>query len=78
MKSELLIPFASPAQAAMAVKAVASDGFESARAQVQCTASGSSFKAVVTASDFAALRARTTSLLRDLRVFIDSEKAGRK
>ena len=55
------------------------DGFETARAQLSCTASGSTLRAVVTATDFAALRARTTSLFRDLKVFLDSVAAsGRK
>ena len=79
MKAVLEVPMASASQAKLALKAVSGDGFETARAQLSCTASGSTLRAVVTATDFAALRARTTSLFRDLKVFLDSVAAsGRK
>jgi tRNA threonylcarbamoyladenosine modification (KEOPS) complex Pcc1 subunit len=78
MKSEIEVPMESASQAKLALKAVAPEGLESARAQVRYAAKGSAFTAVITAKDFAALRARTTSLFRDLKVFLDSTKATRK
>ncbi|HII39287.1 TPA: hypothetical protein HA318_04780 [Candidatus Micrarchaeota archaeon] len=45
------------------------------RAEVTFSCKGSSLHCVVSAKDFTALRARVTSLLRDLRVVYDAAEA---
>jgi len=78
VRAEISVPMASPRQAGMALKAVGGDGFETSRASLSLSVSASTLNAVVSAKDFAALRARTTSLFRDLKVFLDSARASGK
>lgn len=78
MKAELEIEFASASHARKALKAIKTKEF-SDKASVSLRVSGSSLKAKISGKGFPALRARTTSFLRDLKVVLDAfSLAGRK
>ncbi|MEM4255279.1 MAG: KEOPS complex subunit Pcc1 [Candidatus Norongarragalinales archaeon] len=71
MKAEVEIIFASPAHAKKAVGIIKTKEF-SDKASVRLSAKGATLTARVDAKTFSALRARTTSLLRDLKVVFDA------
>lgn len=77
MKSTVVVVFPDARTAKLAARAV-SQTKKSKRAVLKLRAKGNSLAAVVWAKDFSSLRALTTSLLRDLKVFIDSLKAAGK
>ncbi len=74
MKSTLSVEMPSDSVAKAAVVTMGAAAVRG-KAQVKCVARGSVFEATVQAESFASLRAGTTSLLRDLKVFLDSAKA---
>lgn len=88
MKAEFSISFADELRASNALKVLlasarpakqkAKDDEEAEeagaeRAEIAYSQKGATINAVVTARDFTALRARSTSFLRDVRVIVDAQ-----
>ncbi|MCX6768029.1 MAG: hypothetical protein NTY90_04875 [Candidatus Micrarchaeota archaeon] len=80
MKAYLEIGFSSPGQAKAALKAFEAGGGSegdaggAGMASVRAGVEKNALRVDVAAAEFAALRARTTSALRDLKVIIDAMK----
>ena len=68
MKTVLEIAFKDSAEAARAAKVLKSEPL-GAKAKVGIASKGEVLVVTVSAADFSTLRARTTSIFRDLRVF---------
>ena len=71
MKSEIEIEFKTPIHAAKALKIIRAKEF-SDKVSASLSVKGNAFRAKVEGKNFAVLRARTTSLLRDLKVVFDA------
>ncbi len=69
MRATLEIDFPSPRLAGAALRALEK---AASKARVSGEAEGSVLRVEITAPEFTALRARTTSALRDLRVITDA------
>lgn len=69
----LTVAFGSPEEAKTAKSCLDAEDV-SERASASVAANKNLLTANITAADFTALRARTTSILRDLRVVVDSQK----
>lgn len=77
MKAEFEIDFATPALAKKALETIEAKEF-SDKARVLLSASGSVLKARIEGKGFAALRARTTSFLRDVKIVFDAIALAKK
>ena len=71
MKAEIEIEFKNPVHASKALKIIKAKEF-SDKVSTSFSVKGNAFKAKIEGKNFAALRARTTSLLRDLKVVFDA------
>ncbi|MGB9577074.1 MAG: KEOPS complex subunit Pcc1 [Candidatus Micrarchaeia archaeon] len=81
MKAEFSIKFGDEKKARRALKILSSanakarDEEETGRAALKLEAEKEELHATVTAADFAALRARCTSFLRDVKIVLDAQNA---
>ena len=77
LKAEFEIDFATPALAKKALETIKAKEF-SVKASVLLSVRGSVLKARIEGKGFAALRARTTSFLRDVKIVFDAIALAKK